>query len=175
MKRFDLMIHAEPVRQFFLALPADPKGSVVELNGKAVARITPLHAGLADKREDATDWPCFSKRCWPSAGGWRRYLSTISAACDDGQIVGLTTESRRLIRLLGLDGREETEARMLWIGIIALAERYDMPLFQRLLGFPEDIPELSRLRPPGGNLRPSGVRESYYAQRRHGVLPAVYY
>lgn len=56
MKRIDLMRHAEPVRQFFLALPADPEGSVVELNGKAVARITPLHAGLADKREDATDW-----------------------------------------------------------------------------------------------------------------------
>lgn len=93
---------------------------------------------------------------------------------EDGQIVGTTEESRRLIRLLGLDGREETEARMLWIGIIALAERYDPALYQRLLGFPEDLPDLSRLRPPGGNSRPAGVRESYSVQRRAGTLPPTY-
>lgn len=93
---------------------------------------------------------------------------------DDGQIVGMTEESRRLVRLLGLDGSEETEARMLWIGIVALAERYDPALCQRLLGFPEDLPDLSRFRPPGGNTRPTGVQESYYAQRREGTLPAIY-
>jgi hypothetical protein len=44
---------------------------------------------------------------------------------DYEQIIGMTEESRRLVRLLGLDGSEETEARLLWVGIIALAERYD--------------------------------------------------
>lgn len=63
---------------------------------------------------------------------------------------------------------------MLWIGIIALAERYDPELYLRLLGFPEDLPDLSRLRPPGGNSRPAGVLESYLAQRRGGTLPAIY-
>jgi len=37
---------------------------------------------------------------------------------EDGRIEGTTLETRRIIRLLGLDGREETEARLLWIGII---------------------------------------------------------
>ncbi len=40
---------------------------------------------------------------------------------EDGRIEGTTRAARRLIRLLGLDGREETEARLLWIGIVALA------------------------------------------------------
>ncbi len=37
---------------------------------------------------------------------------------------GDAQQHARLSRLLGLDSGEETEARMLWIGIIALAERY---------------------------------------------------
>lgn len=93
---------------------------------------------------------------------------------EDGRIIGTTQESLRLIRFLGLDSREETEARMLWIGIIALAQRHDPALYQRLLSFPEDLPDLSRLRPPRGNTRPTGVHECHYAQRRSGTLPAIY-
>ncbi|HET6879330.1 MAG TPA: hypothetical protein VFI31_04215 [Pirellulales bacterium] len=56
MKRIDLKSHEEVIQQFFLALPPDPEGSVVELNGKAVARITPLNAVAAEKCEDGTAW-----------------------------------------------------------------------------------------------------------------------
>jgi hypothetical protein len=93
---------------------------------------------------------------------------------EDGRIEGLTPAARRLIRLLGLDGREETEARLLWIGIIALAEQADPELYQRLMGFPDNLPDLRRLRPPGGNGRPDGVVTCYHAQRRMGPLPATY-
>ena len=93
---------------------------------------------------------------------------------DDGRIEGTTREARRLIRLLGLDGRAETEARLLWIGIVALAERCDPALYRRLMGFPDDLPDLARLRPPGGNTRPEGVPACYHAQRRAGILPATY-
>lgn len=34
----------EVVKQFFLSLPGDPDGSVVELNGEAVARVLPVRS-----------------------------------------------------------------------------------------------------------------------------------
>ena len=37
----NLDTQADAVKQFFLALPADPQGSVLELNGRAVARVLP--------------------------------------------------------------------------------------------------------------------------------------
>jgi hypothetical protein len=93
---------------------------------------------------------------------------------EDGQIEGTTSEARRIIRILGLDSREETETRLLWIGIIALAQRSDPALYQPLMGFPDDLPDLRRLRPPGGNTRPEGVTICFHAQNRQSKLPARY-
>lgn len=56
MKRIDLTSQEEAIKQFFLALPPDPEGSVVELNGRAVARITPVNAASADTRQGGTAW-----------------------------------------------------------------------------------------------------------------------
>jgi hypothetical protein len=41
MTHINLDGQPEAVKQFFLALPADPEGAVVERNGRAVARIVP--------------------------------------------------------------------------------------------------------------------------------------
>ncbi len=93
---------------------------------------------------------------------------------EDGRIEGTTREAQQIIRLLGLDGREETEARLLWIGIIALAQRCDPTLYERLMGFPENLPDLRRLRPPGGNARQDGVMTCFHSRRRDDTLPSVY-
>ena len=93
---------------------------------------------------------------------------------DDGRIEGATRDARLLVRMLGLDGRAETEARLLWIGIVALAERCDRDLYQRLMRFPDELPDLTRLRPPAGNDRPDGVASCFHVQRRAGALPAIY-
>ncbi|HEV3257269.1 MAG TPA: HNH endonuclease signature motif containing protein [Gemmataceae bacterium] len=93
---------------------------------------------------------------------------------EDGRIVARTLQARRLIRMLGLDDPEFTEFRLLWIGIVELAERYDPALYRRLMGFPQDLPNLARHRPPGGNMRPEGVRASYFARRSQGTLSATY-
>jgi hypothetical protein len=42
VKRIDLDKQGDLVKQFFQSLPSDPEGSVVELNGHAVARVVPL-------------------------------------------------------------------------------------------------------------------------------------
>ncbi|HEX7447167.1 MAG TPA: hypothetical protein VF306_06455 [Pirellulales bacterium] len=60
MQHIDLTGHEEAVKQFFLILPPDPDGSLIELNGQAVARVhrvgnetdaagppAPMDAGLA--------------------------------------------------------------------------------------------------------------------------------
>jgi hypothetical protein len=93
---------------------------------------------------------------------------------DDGVLEARTRAARRLVRKLGLDDREAQEFRLLWIGIIALAERYDPALYRRLLAYPKDLPNLTRLRPPGGNTRPEGIEESAYVKRQNGSLPATY-
>lgn len=92
----------------------------------------------------------------------------------DGRIEGKTPEAERIICQLGLDTDEETEARFLWMEIIALVERAEPALYLRLMGFPTDLPNLERLRPPGGNTRPEGVQMSYFAQRQAGTLPSTY-
>jgi hypothetical protein len=93
---------------------------------------------------------------------------------EDGAIHADGREAARLIELLGLNSPQSTEFRLLWIGIVALAERYDPPLYRRLMGFPDDLPDLGRLRPPGGNSKVEGVRASYLARRRDNALPATY-
>jgi hypothetical protein len=93
---------------------------------------------------------------------------------EDSTIEGRTKAARRLIREVGLDDVDYTELRNLWLGIISLAKRYDADLYRRLLGFPDDLPNLARLRPPGGNARPDGVHQSYSAQKQQGTLPEMY-
>jgi hypothetical protein len=98
-------------------------------------------------------------------------LSPDVRVTEDGAIHADGREAARLIELLGLNSPQSTEFRLLWIGIVALAERYDPSLYRRLMGFPEDLPDLSRLRPPGGNSKAEGVK---LARRRDGALPATY-
>jgi len=41
------------------------------------------------------------------------------------------------------------------------------------MGYPDDLPDFSRLKPPG-NKKPKGINDSYYARRVRGELPEVY-
>jgi hypothetical protein len=47
-------------------------------------------------------------------------------------------------------------------------------LRQRYLGYPDDLPDLASLRPPGGNSRPQGVAVCAFESRRRGELPEAY-
>jgi len=92
----------------------------------------------------------------------------------DGTIHADNAEAAHLIELLALDSPQSTEFRMLWIGIIALAAKHEAKLYAKLMGFPDDLPNLARLRPPAGNTRPEGVDQSHYARRERGLLTAIY-
>jgi hypothetical protein len=47
MKHIELNAQAEAVKQFFLSLLGDPDGSMVELDGLAVARVIPASNGVS--------------------------------------------------------------------------------------------------------------------------------
>jgi len=104
----------------------------------------------------------------------RVLTSSAVRVAEDGTIHAADPEAARLIELLGLDSPQSTEFRMLWIGIAALAARHEPELYRRLMGYPDDLPDLRRLQPPAGNSRPEGVENSALARRERGELPACY-
>jgi hypothetical protein len=104
---------------------------------------------------------------------WALNGSDVSVL-GDGRIDARTNAAGEIIEAIGLDSEANTEFRRTWIDIISLARQHDPQLHQRLMGFPDDLPDLSRLRPPGGNSRPEGIEESYFAQRQRGESPAFY-
>jgi hypothetical protein len=63
---------------------------------------------------------------------------------------------------------------MTWIGIVALAAKGNPDLYRKLMGFPNDLPDLQKLKPPGGNLRPGGVAASFHARQERDELPETY-
>jgi hypothetical protein len=83
-------------------------------------------------------------------------------------------EAARLIDLVGLNRPRLREFRELWLRIVQLAAVAEPDLHRRLLSFPDDLPELKRLRPPGGNTRPAGMTASHFARRQARTLPATY-
>jgi hypothetical protein len=93
---------------------------------------------------------------------------------EDGHLHTESADVACLIEILGLDNDDAVEFRMTWIGIIALAANADRVLYYKLIGFPSDLPDLERLRPPGGNTRPDGIAASCQSRMRRGELPEVY-
>lgn len=91
----------------------------------------------------------------------------------DGQLEPTSTEARRLIERLRLNSPSMTRWRLIWMRNVELAKEYDPEQFARLMQFPDDLPNLSTLRPPEGNSRPEGIEESHFARKNRGELPAI--
>jgi len=93
---------------------------------------------------------------------------------EDGNIEGQTDDARRIIRLLYLNRAKEKEFRKQWIEILRLAAAINPELYRKLMGYPEDLPDLSVLRPPDGNSKPEGIEQSHRKRRERGELPETY-
>ncbi len=102
------------------------------------------------------------------------FTSDAVTVLPDGVIVARTKTASRLIRRMGLDSAESTAFRRLWIDIIALAKRFDPNLYKQLMRYPEDLPDLAKLLPPGGNSRPGGISQSWHSRKKVGVLSSTY-
>ncbi|MBI2481907.1 MAG: hypothetical protein HYV60_25645 [Planctomycetia bacterium] len=80
----------------------------------------------------------------------------------------------QLILALDLNSPRLVEWRLVWMRIAEVARERDLELLKRLFGFPTELPDLRRCRPPGGNSRPEGITESWAAQANEGELPDCY-
>ena len=95
-----------------------------------------------------------------------------------GQLEGLTREGRLLITRLDLNGPERIAHRVRYLGLYRLLRTLAEDAEERavlldLFGYPDDLPDLARLRPPA-NSRPGGVADCYYRRKSEGRLAAVY-
>jgi hypothetical protein len=93
---------------------------------------------------------------------------------DNGEIHWLTEEGQNLIEALGLDDEDYTVMRRRILEAIEEG-RPGGRIHAWLLGFPDNIPDLSQEpKPPGGNKCPNGIRESCFERRKRGELSSYY-
>jgi hypothetical protein len=91
----------------------------------------------------------------------------------DGSLRPHDRDTQRLIRQLDLNSARLRSWRVMWMRIVALAKDRDTALYFQLVGFPEDLPNLSKLRPPQ-NARKESLEDCWFARRQRGFLPVAY-
>lgn len=91
----------------------------------------------------------------------------------DGTVTPLNKHGSRLETVLRLNHPQHVAERLKTIKILSVCARHDRAEFKRLMGFPTQLPDLQRQRPPH-NRRPEGIATSYYAMRERGELPSTY-
>ena len=90
----------------------------------------------------------------------------------DGTIEALNEQGEILIGELDLDAPSKVHWRALWIHTVRVSwQSGAMDHLKSLLGLPDELPELVRQRPPDGNSRPEGLRDSWHAKRHRGDEP----
>jgi hypothetical protein len=92
---------------------------------------------------------------------------------EDGTIAALNENGKVLIEQLRLDNADYTKFRSLIIAILRSSVLNDRQTYIRLMCYPDNLPDLRRLRPPG-NTKPEGIDGSFYVRRSLGELPEVY-
>ena len=87
---------------------------------------------------------------------------------SDGKAIGSTSDSLKLIRQLDLNAPQMIEWRLLKLEIERLAEMAP-ELLTQLDRLPNDLPNLSKLRPKG-NSRPGGVELSWRIRMKNQTV-----
>jgi hypothetical protein len=99
--------------------------------------------------------------------------STVEVQAD-GLMAATTLASQEITEVLHLNDPVYVVRRRNMITLLGELEKRRRDLCDIWLGYPDDLPDLARLRPPAGNQRPQGILESHYARRIRGALPAIY-
>lgn len=99
--------------------------------------------------------------------------SSFVFVLPDGVLFSDSLDAKRIIQQIDLNSPALRRWRVMWMRIVDLANARDVVLYNQLTGFPEDLPDLSRLRPPS-NSRREGIEISWHAKRQRGQLPQSY-
>ena len=96
----------------------------------------------------------------------------------DGVLIGLTQEGSELIQLCLLNRPKLILSRKKLLGLFknltAQSDPNSRELMRAFFGYPENLPDLSQLTPPGGNGKPDGIKASHHNLRSLGKLDNVY-
>jgi hypothetical protein len=91
----------------------------------------------------------------------------------NGEIHALDEDGKTLIESLGLDDPDYTRMRRRILESIAEASPGGK-IRRWLLGYPDDLPDLSREPKPKSNRRLEGIADSYFERNRRNELPDYY-
>ena len=95
------------------------------------------------------------------------------SVAEDGTIRALNDNGKLLIQVLRLDNDDHTQFRSLIINTLRVLAVHSWEIFVLWMRYPMNLPDLSRLRPPG-NSRPNGVQNCFFALRSKGELEETY-
>jgi hypothetical protein len=91
----------------------------------------------------------------------------------DGRIEALNDDGDKLRQVLRLDSESNLRWRSRCMRILKALMTSDPDLYQEVMGFPEDLPDLRKKLVPD-NTKPEGTANCYFALRERGELPAMY-
>lgn len=94
-----------------------------------------------------------------------------------GVITGLTPEGNIHTGLLKLNESDRVKRRSMFMAqlhfLSAQADAQTLLLIEYFMGYPDDLPDLGKLRPPA-NSRPNGIHSCAYNLRKAGKLVMIY-
>jgi len=91
----------------------------------------------------------------------------------DGVIKAKNKEGQLLIKIMRLDNEDYTRFRAMIIKTMQILANADRDTYLLWMGYPEELPDLSKLR-PSSNTRPDGIKNSFFARHQRGELDEVY-
>lgn len=95
------------------------------------------------------------------------------AVDSNGHITAGNADGEILIDVLRLDNPDHTEYRHRVLRTLRSLYATDSVTFRLWMSYPDDLPDLAKLRAPG-NMKPAGIQDSYFARRQRGELPELY-
>ena len=91
----------------------------------------------------------------------------------DGHVEALNLNGKKLERVLLLNNEVNVRFRFRWMRIIQTLKETNLTLYQEIMGFPPNLPDLRKKQVPH-NSKPDGVVNCYFALRERGELPPTY-
>lgn len=91
-----------------------------------------------------------------------------------GKFVGLTPEGTRLVEYLMLNSELRVADRQLQLFLFDAQDRCPEYILKLRFGYPTDLPDLAKLKPPKGNSRPNGLKSTHYVRRQQRKLSEYY-